>query len=313
MEKRFLGDTGMKVTQLGVGLAAIGEEESLDTIDKVERVLITALDAGLNFFDTAECYFDSEEMVGRTISHRRSEFFLATKCGHAKPGVIPQGQVDEDWSAPALIDSMDRSLRRLRTDYVDLFQLHSCSRDELERGEVIDALQRARDAGKTRFIGYSGDNDAADWAVECGAFDTLQTSFNVADQRPRRGLLAKAKERGMGVIAKRPIANRAWGVPESPTRGFKFDPNYADEYWRRTQAMAALGPLRDDPKSPILLALGFVFAHPEVDVAIVGTRNPAHMTSNIAMVEAGARISEATLEDLYRRWNQLDDDWAGMM
>ena len=313
MEMRFLGDTGMEVTRLGVGLAAIGEEESLETIDKVERVLITALDAGLNFFDTAECYFDSEEMVGRTISHRRSEFFLATKCGHGKPGVIPQGQADDDWSAQALIDSMDRSLRRLRTDYVDLFQLHSCSRDELEKGDVIEALQRARDAGKTRFIGYSGDNDAADWAVECGAFDTLQTSFSVADQRPRRGLLGKAKERGMGVIAKRPIANRAWGVPESPTRGFKFDPNYADEYWRRTQAMADLGPLTNDPKSPVLLALGFVFAHPEVDVAIVGTRNPEHMTSNIAMVEAGAKISEATLEDLYGRWNKLDDDWEGMM
>ena len=313
MERTFLGRTGMEVTRLGVGLAAIGEEETLATIEKVERVLTTALDAGLNFFDTAECYFDSEEMVGRTISHRRSEFFLATKCGHAKPGVIPQGQTHEDWSLSALTASIDRSLRRLRTDSVDLLQLHSCSRDVLQHGDAIEALQRARDAGKARFIGYSGDNEAAQWAVQCGAFDTLQTSFNVADQRPRRGLLASAAERGMGIIAKRPIANRAWGAAESPTRGFRFDPNYADEYWRRTQAMAALGPLPHQPQDPIMLALGFVYAHPEVDVAIVGTRSPEHMTSNISMVRAGARIPEATVEDLHSRWDRLDDGWAGMM
>ena len=313
MESRALGRTGLEVTRLGVGLAAIGEEESLDTIDKVERVLVTALDAGLTFFDTAECYFDSEEMVGRTIARRRSEFVLATKCGHSRPGVIPKGQVDEDWSVGAITESVDRSLLRLRTDHVDLLQLHSCSVAELEGGDPIEALVRAREAGKTRFIGYSGDNEAAAWAVESGVFDTLQTSFNVADQRPRLGLLASAKERGMGVIAKRPIANRSWGAPHSPTRGFRFDPNYADEYWARTQAMAALGPLAEAPADPIALALGFVYAHDEVDVAIVGTRSPDHMAANIAMVEAGASIPTATLHDLRARWDALDDGWEGQM
>ena len=313
MEKRILGKTGIEVTRLGVGLAAIGEEESLETIDKVERVLSTALDSGITFFDTAECYFDSEEMVGRTISHRRSEFTLATKCGHSKPGIIPQGQVDEDWSVDAITESVDRSLIRLRTDYVDLLQLHSCGVAELESGEPIEALVRAREAGKTRFIGFSGDNEAAAWAVDSGIFDTLQTSFNVADQRPRRGLLATAREQDMGVIAKRPIANRAWGQPHSPTRGFKFDPNYADVYWSRTQEMAALGPLADMPENLIELALGFVYAHKEVDVAIVGTRNPEHMTSNIAMVNGGVSIPESTLSDLCSRWDRLDTDWEGQM
>lgn len=308
METRTLGKTEIEVTRLGVGLAAIGEEESLETIGKVERVLGTALDAGITFFDTAECYFDSEEMVGRTISHRRDEFTLATKCGHPAPG-----QASEDWSVEGITESIDLSLTRLRTDYVDLFQLHSCSLEELQRGSVIEALQRARDAGKTRFIGYSGDNEAAHWAVESGHFDTLQTSFNLADQRPRKGLLKKAKDRGMGTIAKRPIANRAWGTPKSPTAGFKFDPYYADEYWQRTQQMMALGPLKDDPKNPISLALGFALAHSELDVAIIGTRNPDHMRSNIAMVESGLSMSAATLQDLYRRWDQLDDEWLGLM
>ena len=313
METRTLGKTGITVTRLGVGLAAIGEEESLDTIEKVERVLATALDSGITFFDTAECYFDSEEMVGRTISGRRSEFTLATKCGHGKPGITPVSQDIEDWSIEGITASIDRSLKRLRTDYVDLLQLHSCSTEELEKGDVIEALQRARDAGKTRFIGYSGDNEAAHWAVDSGAFDTLQTSFNLADQQPRLSLLTNAKAKGMGTIAKRPIANGAWGAPQSPTKGFKFDPNYADEYWRRTQEMMALGPLEGDPKNPILLSLGFAYAHDDLDVAIIGTRSPEHMASNIAMVEAGATISDATVKDLYGRWDRLDDGWEGQM
>jgi aryl-alcohol dehydrogenase-like predicted oxidoreductase len=316
METRTLGKTSIAVTRLGVGLAAIGEEESLDSIDKVERVLATALDSGITFFDTAECYFDSEEMVGRTISARRSEFTLATKCGHAKPGVTPVGQDIEDWSIEGITASIDRSLTRLRTDYVDLLQLHSCSVEELEKGNVIEALQRARDAGKTRFIGYSGDNEAAHWAVGSGQFDTLQTSFNLADQRPRLGLLSNAKAKGMGTIAKRPIANRAWGAPQSPTVGFKFDPNYADEYWRRTQEMMALGPLAGDPEDPILLSLGFAYAHDDLDVAIIGTRSPEHMEANCAMVEAGASISDATVQDLCSRWDRLDDGgdgWKGQM
>jgi hypothetical protein len=313
METRTLGKTGLKISRLGVGLAAIGEEESLETIDKVERVLSTALDSGVTFFDTAECYFDSEEMVGRTISGRRSEFALATKCGHGQLGVTPVSQDIEDWSIEGITASIDRSLKRLRTDYVDLLQLHSCSQAELEKGDVIEALQRARDAGKTRFIGYSGDNEAAHWAVNSGAFDTLQTSFNLADQRPRLGLLANAKAQGMGTIAKRPIANRAWGASQSPTTGFKFDPNYADEYWRRTQEMMALGPLAGNPKDPIQLSLGFAYAHDDLDVAIIGTRSPDHMASNCAMVEAGVTISEATVQDLYGRWDRLDNGWKGQM
>ena len=191
----------------GIGLAAIGEEETFDTIKTVEVVLKTALDQGITFFDTAECYFYSEEMVGHSISDRRSDFLLATKCGHPTPG-----QYDIDWSIEGILLTLDRSLKRLKTDYVDLLQLHSCSVEVLEQGEVIAALTKARDAGKTRFIGYSGDNEAAQWAVDSGHFDTLQTSFNLADQRPRNGLLQRAKQNGLGVIAKRPIANTAWGL-----------------------------------------------------------------------------------------------------
>ena len=312
METRMLGNTGMEVSRLGIGLAAIGEEETFDTIKTVEVVLKTALDQGITFFDTAECYFYSEEMVGRSISDRRSEFLLATKCGHPS-GLQESGEYDFDWSIEGILLTLDRSLKRLKTDYVDLFQLHSCSVEVLEQGEVIEALTKARDAGKTRYIGYSGDNEAAEWAVSSGLFDTLQTSFSLADQRPRNGLLKRAKENGLGVIAKRPIANTAWGADTSPTARLKYDPNYGDEYWRRTQAMAALGPLEVPSNDRILMSLGFVMAHEEIDTAIVGTRNPEHLKSNIDLFNSNLPIDRSIITELYRRWDELGENWAGQM
>ena len=292
------------MTRLGLGLSAIAQE-TLDDLTAVERTLAAALDSGINFFDTAECYLDSEEMVGRAISPRRDEFFLATKCGHSPDGEEPA------WTAEEIDYSVDRSLKRLRTGHVDLLQLHSCSVEVLEKGDAIAAVQRAKQAGKARFIGYSGDNDGAAWAVDGGLFDTLQVSFNLADQRPRLGLLEAAKKQGMGVIAKRPIANSAWGSPVSPTAHLRWGPDYGDEYWRRVQLMAALGPIDGMPEDRIAMSLGFVFAHPQVDTAIIGTRNPDHMRSNVKMVGAGVDIPGTVLDELYRRWDRLDDGWEG--
>ena len=312
METRILGNTGLEVSRLGIGLSAIGFEETFDTIKTVEIVLKTALDQGITFFDTAECYFYSEEMVGQSISDRRSEFLLATKCGHPA-GLQESGEYDIDWSIEGILLTLDRSLKRLKTDYVDLLQLHSCGVEVLEQGEVIAALTKARDAGKTRFIGYSGDNEAAQWAVDSGHFDTLQTSFSLADQRPRNGLLQKAKAQGLGVIAKRPIANTAWGSPNSPTALKKHTPEYGDEYWKRTQAMAALGPINIPLNDRILMSLGFVMAHEEIDTAIVGTRNPEHLRSNIDLFNNHLPIDDAVIKELYKRWNELDDGWIGQM
>ena len=305
MQKTTLGNTGLEVSRLGAGLAAIGEELTLDEIDHVGRVLNRALDGGINFLDTAACYFDSEEMVGRAIAHRRDEYILATKCGH-----VTGGSSGRPWTAQTIRDSVDRSLTRLRTDHLDLLQLHSCNVAALERGEVIEALLEAKRAGKTRFVGYSGDNEAAGWAVESGMFDTLQTSFNVADQRARINLFGPAKAKGMGVIVKRPIANAAWGAERSPTADLRYNRTYADEYFRRAQVMAEMGPIPDDPDDRILLSMGFVFAHPEVDTAIVGTRNPSHMASNIEMVEKRLPISSEAVAELHRRFDEAASQWV---
>jgi len=297
MEKKVLGKTGYEVSRLGVGLAEIGFQLSLSDVAEAASVLNTALDAGINFLDTAACYGISEELIGRTIAHRRQEYVLATKCGH-----VAGGYVGEEWTAQTVNDSIDRSLNRLQTDYLDLVQLHSCGVDVLERGEVIQALQDARQAGKTRAIGYSGDNKAAAWAINSGVFDTLQTSFNLVDQRARTHLFGKAKAQGMGIITKRPIANGAWGASNSPSE-------YADQYFARAQQMMRLGPMPREIEHRILLALGFTFAHDKVDVIIVGTRNPEHMISNITWVDTKLPIDRELVEELHRRFEKIGQDW----
>ena len=164
---------------------------------------------------------------------------------------------------------------------------------------------KARDEGKTRFIGYSGDNEAALWAARSGIFDTLQTSFNLVDQSARRDLLGAARASGMGIIIKRPVGNGVWGRTSSPYA-------YADEYFRRAQAMMEMGPLPDAPEDPMLLAIGFLFAHDEVDTAIVGTHNPAHLRANLEMIARDLPIPAEVVEDLHRRFDTVGGDWPGL-
>jgi aryl-alcohol dehydrogenase-like predicted oxidoreductase len=297
MEMRTLGKTGMTVSRLGIGLSEIGYELTSDDVVKAGRILNSALDLGINFLDTAACYNISEELVGATVANRRSEFYLATKAGH-----VAGDYRGEPWTAQTVRDSIDRSLTRMRTDYLDLVQLHSCGVDVLERGEVIDALQRAQEAGKTRFIGYSGDNEAAQWAVESGYFDTLQTSFNLTDQKARYGLLDAARGAEMGIIIKRPIGNGAWARAQSPS-------GYATQYWERGQHMAAQGPLPGAPDNPIVLALGFTMAHDVVDTAIVGTQNPDHLAANVKWLETELPIAQEAVAALHARFDELGQAW----
>lgn len=295
MDKRQLGNTDLQVTRLGFGLSEIGSAELSDA--HPGEVLSAALDAGINFLDTAACYGLSEELIGNSVSERRGEFYLATKAGH-----VVDGYEGEEWTTQTIHDSIDRSLTRLQTDYLDLVQLHSCSVAVLERGEAVQALQDAQREGKVRYIGYSGDNDAALWAVRSGLFATLQTSFNLVDQKARLELFDEAKTQGMGVIVKRPIANSAWGAAASPSE-------YADAYFGRAQRMNASDPLPGAPGDRIALALGFTLAHDAVDVAIVGTKTPKYMRSNVALAEQGAGLSEETLTELHRRFEAVGRDW----
>ena len=237
-----------------------------------------------------------------TVAGRRDEYVLASKAGHIRDDY--QG---EEWSYQTVADSVDRSLVRMKVEYIDILQLHSCGIDVLERGDAIRALEDAKAAGKIGHVSYSGDNEAAHWAVDSGRFDTLQTSLNLTEQGARTsGLLAKAQERGVGVIVKRPIGGATWSRAK---QGIEPPRNYDREYFDRARAMAELGDLPEEPSDAVLLALGFTLAHPEVGVAIVGTKSPEHMRGNLDLAERELPISAAAVAELQARWDRLGSDW----
>ena len=296
MERRRLGRTDMMVSVLGFGGSEIGYQRV--SRRTVGRLLGGALDAGLNVIDTAECYEDSEELIGGAVAARRREFYLFTKCGHGR------GWGRGDWRPAALLTSIERSLKRLATDRLDLIQLHSCSREELGKGDVIGALERARERGLTRYIGYSGDGEAARYAIECGRFDTLQTSVSIADQEALDLTLPLARTRDVGIIAKRPLANAAWRYARKPGEP------YYQTYWSRLRALD-YPFLRNAPEAGAATALRFTLAVAGVHTAIVGTAKPERWSQNAAHLEAGP-LPAREFETIRARWREAAEaSWAG--
>jgi aryl-alcohol dehydrogenase-like predicted oxidoreductase len=298
MEQRKLGRTDIVASVLGFGGSEIGYQSVSPRT--VARLLGSALDAGLNVIDTAECYDDSESLIGKAIGARRRDVALFTKCGHAG------GWSSADWRRAPLLASIERSLRRLATDYVDLIQLHSCSLGELKKGEAIEALERARERGWARYIGYSGDGEAARYAVECGRFDTLQTSVSIADQDAVERTLPLASARSMGVIAKRPLANVAWSYAKKPAEP------YYQTYWSRLRKLD-YPFLKASPDAAVGAALRFTLRVPGVHTAIVGTTKPERWQENAALLQAGA-LPAAEFERIRARWGEVAGaSWDGQV
>jgi aryl-alcohol dehydrogenase-like predicted oxidoreductase len=297
MEYRKLGKTDMKVSVLGFGGSEIGYEHiSLTT---AKKLLNEALEAGVNVFDTAECYATSEELIGDAVGKRRKDYYLFTKCGHESGWSYP------DWRPESLLRSIQRSLKRLRTDHVDLVQLHSCSEAELRKGRVIEALKRARERGYTRFIGYSGDSQAALYAIECGEFDTLQTSVSIADQEALERSLPLGEKHNIGVIAKRPVANVAWHNGNRPPSDA-----YGRTYWERLQKLH-YEFLKGDLKNTVAIALRFTLSVPGVHTVIVGTAKLGRFAENSAAVAAGP-LSQGLFAGIRARWREVaQPTWLG--
>lgn len=291
METRTLGKTDLEVTRLAFGGARIGFEDVTD--EQVEQLLNGLLDSGVLLLDTAACYDDSEELIGKCVSHRRDDFVLASKCGH-----IAGEATGEPWTADTISESIDRSLKLLKTDRIDLIQLHSCSAEVLEKGEAVEAVVKAKEAGKIRYIGYSGDGENALFAIRMGVFSTLQTSFNIVDQKARYEVLPAAVEAGMGIIAKRPIANGAFGKSASPY-------SYADAYFDRSKSMTVP---EGAPKDGIELALRFTLSQDAIDTAIVGTTKLANAQKNIATLSAGP-LEGSVVDSFHSQFDELGGDW----
>ncbi|MDX2014551.1 MAG: aldo/keto reductase [Myxococcaceae bacterium] len=298
IEQRPFGRTGLMVSALGFGGAELGFDDGV-THTAVAGLLHPAIDAGLTVVDTASAYLESERLIGEALVGRRERVHLFTKCG------ATDGFSRSDWSAAGIRRQLEGSLQLLRTDRVELLQLHSCGVEVLARGEAIETLEALKREGKTRFIGYSGDGEAAVWAVKSGRFDVLQTSINVADQRVLDEALPLARERGLGVIAKRPVANVAW------RHGAGGPPNsYHRTYWERLRTLDfdfSREPLRE----AVGVALRFTAFQPGVSTAIVGSSSPGRWNENAGLLAQGP-LPEADVQAIRQRWRERAlASWTG--
>lgn len=287
---RNFGNTDIKVSALGFGAGEIGgyavsEKDS-------ENILNTVLDLGINLIDTARGYFASEERIGRYISQRRNEFILSTKVGYDIEGY-------ENWSYDIILAGVDSALKLMKTDYLDIVHLHSCDLNTLQSGEVIEALHKTIEQGKVKIVAYSGENEELNFAVESNSFGSIQTSVNICDQIDIDVSIKQAKEKGMGVIAKRPIANAPWKFSERPFG------NYCEEYWHRWKTMNL-----PEQENWLDTFLRFTVFTNGVDTAIVGTTNINHLKSNIKIIEQGPLDDELNnlIVDSFKTHNQ---NWRG--
>ncbi len=293
MLHRDFGRTGLKVTLLGFGAGHVGGPDQDDS--EVERLLNGVLDAGCELIDTARGYGLSEERIGKFLSHRRDEFLLSSKCGYSVEG-------HEDWTGPCITAGIERALKTMNTDRIDIMHLHSCPKEVLERGEVIEALVTAKDAGKIRAAAYSGENEHRAYAIETGQFDSIQTSINICEQRVIDEALPTARTRGLGVIAKRPIANAFWRFTERPAG------QYCEPYWERAQAMGLTPGDLDWGE----FALRFLASVRAVSSCIVGTSKLKHFEQAAAQIAKGPLPDDVfnTTRELFK---QHDNNWVGQV
>ncbi|BDU77951.1 aldo/keto reductase [Mesoterricola sediminis] len=292
MDQVTFGRTGLRVSRLAFGAGPIGYLGA--DADRAAEVLGFLLDQGVNVIDTAAAYLGSEELIGGAVAHRRGDFVLLSKCGRKLPDVP-----GEDWSADVVTRTVDRSLRRLRTDHLDVMLLHTCPLEVLKAGEALGALLRAKEAGKIRFAGYSGDNAAAAYAAELPGVDVLMCSANLVDQANLETALPAAARGGQGVILKRTVANACW-KPLEAQEGIYRD--YVKPYVDRFKAMGLdpedLGGQGPDPWPELALRFSLALAGPHV--LSIGTTRRESAEANLRILARGplpapavARIREA--------------------
>ncbi len=283
---RTLGRTGTDVTILGFGAMELrGQPRGPAIADSdAGTVLNAVLDGGINLIDTSVDYGRSEELIGRYLRGRRDEYFLASKCGcPLDPPADATPPYAHDYRPANVRAGVERSLRRLGTDRLDLLQVHmSPSRAQLEADDTIATLATLRDQGKVRFIGMSGILPNLPDHIAMGVFDVFQIPYS-AVQREHEDLITAAASAGAGTLIRGGVArggpaeDKDWrqgplGLPEGQGR----------DRWQS----AGLDDLLDGmPRLEFMLR--FTISHPGLSTTIVGTSDPGHLRSNLAMAEKG--------------------------
>ena len=303
MKYRSLGRTGIKVSPYCLGAMMFGARGNPDHDDAV-RIIHKALDAGINFVDTADVYSrgESEEIVGKALKGRRNDIVLATKAF----GSMGDDPNHRGGSRRWLVREVEDSLRRLQTDHIDLYQIHRPSPDtDIE--ETLAALTDLMRAGKVRAIGSStfpaSEIVEAQWVAErrgLARFRTEQPPYSILGRSIEREVLPTCQKYGMGVLVWSPLAKGMLSgkyrksAPQPDTaRASMFPKQWSDP--RNLDAVERLIPIAQEAGlSLIHMAMAFVMAHPGVTSAIIGPRTMQHLDDLLAGAEV--QLSDDTLD-----------------
>lgn len=283
LAERKLGQTGLTVTQLGYGSMGLRgpktwgvrvvEEEAAD------RFLNLILDAGINFIDTSPDYGICEERIGRYLSHRRDEFILATKCGCVYTQHEDHLEINHHWDRQVIRGNLETSLRRLRTDHIDLLQFHGGDIETLQKNGLIELLEEFRQSGLVRYIGVSSKLPDLRGLIDSKLFDTYQVPYSCLSPE-HDDLITEAANSGAGIIIRGGIAQ---GGPEATIQRPALN-----DVWDA----ASLEELLDDSMTKAQLILRFTLSHPHCDTTIVGTCSESHLQENLEAASQGALPEE---------------------
>ena len=298
LPKSVLGRTGLSVTKLGYGAMEVrgsriwGGRPIEDA--EAEQILNAVVDNGINFIDTANDYGRSEEYIGRFLSRRRDEFVLATKCGCT---VVRRDENTDDtphvWTRENLFRGLHESLERMRTDYVDLMQLHNPSVEQCDNGDLVAALQEMKEQGKVRWIGVSSTHPHLETYIGWDVFDAFQIPYS-ALERQHEEVIQAASDSGAGVIVRGGVARGEPGAGLGE-----------QDRWEGWEA-ARLDDLLDDGESRTGFLLRFTNAHPGMNTNIVGTMSLRHLQDNITA--AMRSLPADTYAEAKRRLDGVSSD-----
>jgi aryl-alcohol dehydrogenase-like predicted oxidoreductase len=319
MNYRKFGNTGMTVSDIGFGGWAIGgpaaaagtpfgwgrtsDDESLAAIRRAREL-------GVTFFDTADSYGfgRSESLLGIVLSRKRNDVVIATKVGVARDA---EGKLRKDFSREHILHAVDGSLKRLRTDYIDLYQLHNPTLDELRRDDIQEAMDRLQEAGKIRYWGVSVTTpEEGVEIVNKGWGYSLQVLYNVLNQAPATTLFPLAKQKGYGIIARVPLASGLLSGKFRPDTTFPADD--VRQNFLTPKRLEEVLPRVDEAKSIIggtartltEGALRFVLANDAVSTTIPGMRNVRQVEMNVSADEV--RIPRDIVDKLASRLGEYN-------
>ena len=280
--KNSLGNTELNVSKLGFGCALYRKGKRHWTLKRAGQVWNAALDAGINFFDTAYDYVDSEERIRSTIESRYEEFYIATKvgCTDTKPYLNESEHV---WTRENLYRGIEGSLKRLNRSNVDIIQLHNATVEECRSGDLVPALEDIKREGMTKYIGASTELPDVATLLEWGVFDVMQIPYS-ALHREHENWITRAGEAGVGIIVRGGVAQGEYSVGRGK-----------HNIWKKFHE-AKLDELLGIDESPSSFVLRFTLSHPYVHTVIVGTTKLDHLKENLKTVRQGVLPEELYLE-----------------